>query len=260
VEKCKGQAPGLQLDRLPARLFPDSTPDPGQNAEKLCQKYEVLVPDSCTLPGDSLMRLRSILFLCLLISLAAGTARADSTGVVATYDVTGTLTITGNNVCSGPCVESVNFAFQMNYSYDSADGVYLGMSPGTTILSYSGPLGPFTAAAPCCSGMLYGRGADDLTTAQGDIIDFYTTWDATQPGPPTPMYSDFFMCSSATCITDFSPNGQSVANGVIGTVAFNTQLVSTPEPSTVVMLVAGFLGFICLATLRKRVRLTANQI
>jgi len=116
------------------------------------------------------LKLTHTLLLFAALLLLPVVASADSGGSVATYNVLGTLTITGNTVCSGPCTQTINFSFVMDYSL--VNGMYVGTSTGTTVLSDSGPLGPFVSGGLCCSGLGGVYGYDDITSANHDVIDF----------------------------------------------------------------------------------------
>jgi hypothetical protein len=71
---------------------------------------------------------------------AASVSRADQL-----YAVNGSLTIVGNDVCSGPCVETLNFAFDFSEKVDQSSLYYLSVVPGTSSVVSFGPLGTFGA-------------------------------------------------------------------------------------------------------------------
>jgi hypothetical protein len=80
------------------------------------------------------------LILAIAVIMLAGIAHADSI-----YAVTGSLTIVGNNMCGGPCVETLNFSFDLGYGLTPdppRDGeIYLPYwVDGTMNISSNGPL------------------------------------------------------------------------------------------------------------------------
>ena len=75
------------------------------------------------------------------VCLANAPLRADPINPF--YDVTGTMTITGNNVCTpSPCRETIDFSFLYGYNYNSAFGVYDAyVVPSSISVSSFGALG-----------------------------------------------------------------------------------------------------------------------
>jgi len=62
----------------------------------------------------------------------------------AIYNVQGVATITGNNVCNGPCVETLNFAFQIGFQPSPYGDLEPFILPGSSSMTSSGPLAPFS--------------------------------------------------------------------------------------------------------------------
>ena len=78
-----------------------------------------------------------VLALFGMICIADKPVQADSIPI---YDIAGTLTIMGNNVCGlSPCTETINFSFDYTYTFNGFD--YLGEIVGTPIVSSYGALG-----------------------------------------------------------------------------------------------------------------------
>jgi hypothetical protein len=110
-------------------------------------------------------RLRYALVLAVLglICFSASKLRADSTPL---YNVSGTMTINGNNVCTpSPCNETIQFSFQYGYTYDSAQNLYDGYAvPGTMSVTSFGNLG----SAFATTGYIFGSGNVGPTCLGGD--------------------------------------------------------------------------------------------
>jgi len=57
-----------------------------------------------------------------MVCIADEPSEADSLNPL--FDVSGTMAITGNNVCTpSPCTETINFSFQYGYSYNPSMGL-----------------------------------------------------------------------------------------------------------------------------------------
>ena len=199
-----------------------------------------------------------ILLAAMLFALPA---RADTL-----YDVSGTATMIGNDVCNGPCIETMNFSFELDeVPIASLGGYTLDIVPGGTI-SATGPLltptlnGRVGCDRECyiaiyfdqaSSGPLYTEFDLGITNERG-AGNFSAT-------PFTPIFdtTDYlYTCGGGdqTCITDFCldrPFGcgaPAVDSGSVSTVV--TSPVGTPEPGTWTLLLCG-LG-LALALRRNR--------
>src|SRR6185437_10300892 len=80
-----------------------------------------------------------ILLAALFLALSA---RADTL-----YTLSGTATIPGNDACSGPCLETVNFTFDVTESLDTTYNEYFLTLTGASATA-QGPLGAFSEALP----------------------------------------------------------------------------------------------------------------
>jgi hypothetical protein len=170
-----------------------------------------------------------------LLCIADKTAQADSIPI---WDVTGTLTITGNNVCGlSPCVETIKFSF--DYTYTLVASEYVGELLGTASVSSYGALGssfaglyspqnPFIFCQPNANYM-------PMFNSGGDEIDLYACGNA-ESTPAVPSFrGDLWHCVTASCITDFAPAGSDVCDTacVIGTVQESVApAVQVPEGGT----------------------------
>ena len=194
--------------------------------------------------------MRPILIALALALLGAAPVDADSY----TYDVRGTLSITGNDTCGGPCVQRLQFAFLFEWvpapdlQYGRHPGDYIGRwLPSTNVVS-TGPLdNSFTLHGGGGSGLPYWMG---FYNAGGDEIDLLggwwansTPWTAPSFGP----YSEMYGCFSQACIEHFSPFGEAF----FGPMSQGTlQITATRVAEPVSLLLVG-LGLAGLAGARR---------
>lgn len=203
----------------------------------------------------------STLFLLLtlvnLLPFVTMPAYADSVPV-ASYAIYGTLSVTGNNSCGGPCVETITYSFTLDYFQvtlasfrfapmepclvDLVSGLtstcYQAASVGPVLVSASGPLGIFgDKGYGCC--WFDGGYYIPFVNAQNDEIDLFLGPGTTYPasGIPTPYAVDshLYICGSGTCGVDFG-------NNVFGTAEFTATPLGVPEPSTLALLATGMLA------------------
>ena len=100
--------------------------------------------DSFVVAARQIQSLHVFLFTLAVLGavcLANAPLRADPINPF--YDVTGTMTITGNNVCTpSPCRKTIDFSFLYGYNYNSAFGVYDAyVVPSSISVSSFGALG-----------------------------------------------------------------------------------------------------------------------
>ena len=178
--------------------------------------------------------------LLLFLLIFAVPAMADSI-----YDVTGALTIVGNDVCGGvPCVETLAFSFQVTYYpvFEYGSQYYAATLADTRITSF-GPL-TFTYLAWPFAGsgtyMAFGNAA-------GDEIDIFPTF-AAITGGPFGLYAGAQLYSCGTdfapdsvCVRDFSPYPTAPCCVLAGGPLEATVTAVTPEGSTISYLLIGFL-------------------
>jgi hypothetical protein len=189
--------------------------------------------------------------LLLVLLICSVPATADSV-----YDVTGALTIVGNNACGGPpCVETLAFSFQLENVLVTPNQdppfYLLEVLPGATVTSF-GPLAPFTIngqinSCPCYVAFFNPNGAEiDIGDNGGP-----------HSAPVTPVLFDvtLFSCGNPggfpadpTCVEDFAPSGVGaccVLRG--GTLQYTA--TAAPEGSTLSYMAV---GLILLGTLARR--------
>jgi len=190
--------------------------------------------------------------LLLVVLLCAVPAVAESV-----YQVSGDIILTGNNACSGPCVETIKFSFDLEYGSFPPYGPSVAVLPGATTQSF-GPLASFvgpsstTAFVPyslfCCQYIgFFNSFLDEIDL---DVV-------ANSSSAPQITGADLYGCGTfqaldPTCVADFvPPNGSPVGTFLGATVqATVTEISSVPEESTVVDLLAG----LCLLWLILRYR------
>jgi hypothetical protein len=198
--------------------------------------------------GTIILMKSKCLGVAFVIALFAGMSRADSI-----YQVTGDLTITGPtvgslaNACTpSPCVETLQFSFELGYQLFSFFGgiAYAPyIVPGTLNVTSVGPLDQFAGF----SGFLGNEGYNFTSFVNGgadniDLIEIGGTGlggfpDSSLPGPPVFPYSLLYQCRSRACIQDFGLPG-----GPDGTA--EATVVPVPEGSQLAMLgicIAGIL-------------------
>jgi len=166
--------------------------------------------------------------LLLVVLLCAVPAVAESV-----YQVSGDIILTGNNACSGPCVETIKFSFDLEY------GSFPPYGPSVAVLPYS---------LFCCQYIgFFNSFLDEIDL---DVV-------ANSSSAPQITGADLYGCGTfqaldPTCVADFvPPNGSPVGTFLGATVqATVTQISSVPEESTVVDLLAG----LCLLWLIFRYR------
>ena len=154
------------------------------------------------------------------------------------YDVTGALTIVGNNACGGPpCVETLAFSFQVDYQSIGL-GFYLGhVLPGSTINSF-GPLDPFNR--------LLSPPEDFFAffNSAGDEIDIFGLGGDGEPAPaPVPHLTESLLygCMTNTCLVDFAfPEFTGLpALGIFREGTLKYTATAVPEGSTSSYLLVG---------------------
>lgn len=191
----------------------------------------------------------------LLLALVAPTSRADD---YFQYSLSN-ITLVGNSVCApngsgtgtSPCVETFSESFELDYNptgggYGLPSAVIV---PGTESMTSSGPLTLLTGAG----WLNYMGGYWPIANFDGAELDLFNFW------PPTLGSGDAFIemysCTSLTCSTDFClpnvcsqvgteayPVCYNCGNGASGTIT----VTATPDPPTILLLLVGMAGILCL--------------
>lgn len=228
---------------------------------------------------------RSALFFLVLtfvLSVGAVSSRADGIPV---YLVAGSVTITGNDVCGGPCTETIAFTFDVSFQRNLVAGN--DVLPYVTNLTQtdSGNLGAFTSTSlvPPIFGTGTGFPAGSclgnenyvaLGGAVGTEVDLFVCSTAgvatlfTTASVPSILGSGgvLYGCATITCYNDLvlpcgSPGaGFGCASGGTPTIpaeAINQfapaqySVSMVPEPPTFILLASGMLLGLFGATYRK---------
>jgi hypothetical protein len=202
---------------------------------------------------------RSFLVLVIFFLTCAMPARADQV-----YQVDGTITGTGNNVCSpSPCSVSVTFSFLFEIYNDPNTGINGLLLPNSASASGSGSLGSLFTFNP--GGWSGGNeGYIPIYDSNLDEIDLITAL------PPLDQpFQDFstvewYACHTVTCFTGFLPLQEQAIYGAppAFNVGFNgaypldlSQTVTAiPEPPTILMVMSGMF-FVTAFVRRSRGRL-----
>ena len=190
--------------------------------------------------------------VCLLF-LAAIPASADSV-VGPAYNVTGSVVFTGNNVCGGPCVETVNFSFTFEW-VDKVGmfgpGIYGTYIPGSFSATQFGSMGsaPITSdnngLIICC-----GPGSYIAMQAFNGELDLDVSFLGTgpDPGPPTVFGAFLYGCNSE-CFNEFAPR-----IGVGEEYAATYTATAVPEPASLGLLAEGLAFAAMIPVLRRQRR------
>ena len=217
------------------------------------------------------MRLTYALLAALL--LLALPSRADTL-----YEVTGTATLTGNNVCGGTCVETIDFT--LNFDEQLASTSFGTLYTLTLVGESSTSSGPVnlglafdglinTQPGPGNSDVNY-LAFENLNANPGTGTDEIDVWvnENDQPLPFVPLIvgSDMYACNSAACVPDFCPSwfpcntsGGNFGIFLNGSVTSETRLIATPEPSELGLLALGAL-LLALAALYRSGRRRSDWI
>ncbi len=187
--------------------------------------------------------MRVALTLLILFFVSCAPAFADQV-----YDVTGTVTLTGNNACSGPCIEILDFSFLVTYQPDCCGTLTQIVLPGSTTTS-TGPLAPFALGAAPVNYFAFFNSAHD------EIDVFGPGFDGERTAVPYPnligaeLYGCGFSGEDALCVTDFVPPG-SPSFGHVTSAALEYTVTAAPELSTLGYLAAGA-GVLALLAFRR---------
>ncbi len=229
----------IRIDPLSAAFDAAPTPLDGTQRATLrhCGLQSGLMGQIFALKGKAMRLFWGILGL-LLLTLPA---HADQI-----YDVTGTVTLTGQDACGGICVETLNFTLQLDEQLTQ-----FGYALETLSESYNsaGPL------PPAEMGPSYDENGEywPVGFGPGTELDLYVRGANGGPNPvggPNPFVPTFtganlYSCGNATCGAEFCPDYPAVecdAGTSVQSVTSEPPGVATPEPQTWSMLWIGLIG------------------
>jgi hypothetical protein len=197
--------------------------------------------------------LKTTLALGILVLLFACSAKADSLDPTV-YDVTGTITLSGNNACSGICTETLALSFQYQWALP-LNSAHFFIPPSSVTISSSGPLEMFSGGT---AGSYSWGGFIPYTNSAGDEIDLNLPFTSSvNPGaPPVFTSSELFQCFSQTCQIDFQPSFSFTPLGTPDRfdepAVANFTVTTAPESSTVSMMLLGLGILVSLSWRRNR--------
>jgi hypothetical protein len=196
--------------------------------------------------------------LVLALLFVVSVSRADQL-----YAVNGSLTIVGDDVCSGLCVETINFSFELDEYVafpngpDGASFYFLSVVPGSSSVTSFGPLGTFDGPEyfyGVFPGVGYPGSPSSNYTEFLSALAEIDIW-AAQDGVSTPFVpeitgGDLYTCDTAECVADFCvpgisfvcTPGSSSALGMDtpGVAEAVVTPISIPEPGTLPLLGIAF--------------------
>lgn len=185
---------------------------------------------------------KAFLLMSLFLVAIAVPAQADSI-----WTVNGTLSRTGNDLCAGPCIETLTFSFEFQWVPLLPGYPVYGATvvPGTMSVNSSGPLGQFTGG-----GFNLGEGYIAFSNFAHDQLEFRVSRASTQTDPDAaPIFSgpDLYSCWTMTCATDFVPPNSPWYGrplpylGLFLPATLDYSLTPIPEPSIGPLLLCGLL-------------------
>jgi len=151
-------------------------------------------------------RILGVLFFSV-VGLTAVPAQATSIGPY-TYTVDGQLSIVGNDVCGGPCIETVHFDFRFQWVDTGSIVFQINIIPGFTEITASGPMGE--TGWRTVEGLFYSPYYFPMGNSSGEIdLDMPdNTFTVTPWIGPTFYASELYSCFTQVCVTDFVGSSQ----------------------------------------------------
>jgi PEP-CTERM motif len=205
--------------------------------------------------GKYLVVLGGLLLLC-------GTGRADSISPI--WNVAGNITLVGNDVCGGPCVESIDFSFDVTETpLDPGEpdvSEIIEALPGATFVSF-GPLN-YNLSNYQVGRITYPVTLLDVKDSGDDELDLKFGYiPGTQPETPILGEAELYSCISQVCGDDFNtryPGEYGLVTSGLGLDGVFIDTISlVPEPSTSTLLLLGLGALAGLAVAKSaKVRLS----
>jgi hypothetical protein len=195
--------------------------------------------------------MRRFLVVLGIVALCSAPVWADSISTPV-YDVSGSMTFTGNPVCSGrPCSETINFSLVYGYILNPSLDIYQGYVESGTISSF-GALGggfniPNSIVGSGCGAYI---GFFDGPPGAGSEIDL-NTCGGTSAVPLAPSFggADLYSCGTQTCENDFVPPSMDRPNPSFGLFINGTEqttVTAVPDGDSAILLSLGALGAVGL--------------
>jgi hypothetical protein len=205
--------------------------------ESRCQTRKIVLRS--LLPRVGVPMKWCVAVVCLSF-LAVLPTQADSL-VGPAYNVVGSVTFSGNNVCGGICSETVDFSFIFQWVDTTGifgPGIYGSYIPGSFSATQSGSMGSAPITSPndghiyCCGPGTY----IPLNAFNGELdLDVSLFGTGPDPGPPTVFGAFLFSCNNE-CFNEFAPR-----IGVNEAYPATYTATPVPEPSSVALLAGAML-------------------
>jgi PEP-CTERM motif len=193
------------------------------------------------------------LAVALAILCCASIVRADGSSGITSYDINGSMTLTGNSSCPS-CTQTIDFSFTLDFGVPEAgNGIpcFADDEPtciaGPVSVSSTGPLGSFSG---------YGNLDPDhgwytgFINHAGDEVDLYMNLgDFSGATAPSAMPSNLFSCQSSACVADFSTVGGGFSEfeyqfNVAAQFTATDPSRAVPEPSSLLLSVIGLASLV----------------
>src|SRR6185437_4806418 len=199
-----------------------------------------------------------ILLAALFLALPA---RADTL-----YTLSGTAIIPGNDACNGPCLETVNFTFNVTESFRPDIGEYF-LTMTSASATAQGDLGPVDNTSGITLDNAWYAPIDLGASGSASELDINFAGNfESRPFVPNVVSATLYSCGDQTCFTDFCPEDWMFLCNLPGEPSFvfpgnglwiNANLsnvvvidpAATPEPGSLALALSS-LALLCL--LRRR--------